>query len=61
MGIVKGNWLMPSLSGRACRHENIYTATVTNGVVGSGRVYWRLHLISQGSRPALTYVAPYRA
>jgi len=25
MGIVKGNWLLPSHSGRACHHDDIYT------------------------------------
>ena len=25
MGIVKGTWLLPSHSGRACHHESIYT------------------------------------
>jgi len=25
MGIVKGNWLLPTHSGRPCHHENIYT------------------------------------
>ena len=25
MGIVKGNWLTGAHSGRACRHENVYT------------------------------------
>ena len=25
MGIVHGNWLTGTHSGRACRHENVYT------------------------------------